>query len=379
MRQSAVRDVATSAADPVADVAVVGGGLVGLAVSFAAAERGLAVVLLDVDRPGAASRAGAGLLVPHFSAEGMRDGVSRFMAAARDEYPGYVRRIEERSGLPVPLHQSGAIEVARSTAECAALHNAAPTGAEHLTAAGVAELEPALAPTAGGVLYPGDGAVDNARLVDALASIVKHHPRVHIVRETAVEIALDLPSPSVIGAGGTRLSCSRVVLAAGAWSSAIRGLPRPIPVRPLRGQICTIRTTPLRHVVLSADVYMVGRNGDRTLVGSTMEDVGFDAGTTRGAIDGLRRSAAAACPALGPQMLLDAWSGLRPVTPDLLPILGPDHADPRLIYACGHSRNGILLAPITASVVCAMLAGDDVPWDLSPFAVSRFGRGARDR
>ncbi|MDQ3995564.1 MAG: FAD-dependent oxidoreductase [Gemmatimonadota bacterium] len=373
MRQTRLRDA--MAADVAADLVVVGGGLVGLATSVGAAERGMSVTLFAVDRPGAASRAGAGLLVPHYRGEGVHGEVARFMTAARDQYPAYVRTVEERSGIRIPLDQSGAIELASSAAQRAALYDAAPHDAERLTAAAVAEIEPALAPTAGGVLYPRDGAVDNMRLTDALASIVERDPHVRVVREAAVQVVLDRASPRVVGAAGTRAEGRRIVLAAGAWSGDVRGLPRSLPVRPLRGQICTVATTPLRHVVLGADVYMVARRGDRTLIGSTMEDVGFDAGTTPAAIERLRRAGAAACPTLGGEPLLEAWGGLRPATPDLLPILGVDPTDPRLIYACGHSRNGILLAPITAAVTCAIAAGDAVPWDLAPFAIARFHRG----
>lgn len=359
----------------VADLVVVGGGLIGLATSAAAAERGLSVALLAADRPGAASRAGAGLLVPHDSGEGVHGNVARFMTAARDLYAAYVPWVEERSGVPIPYYGSGALELAGSPEECASLHAAAPADAVRLTAADVAELEPALAPTAGGVLYPRDGAVDNVRLTDALASIVDRHPRVRVVREAAVRIAFDSGSPAVIGASGARAQAAHVVLAAGAWSGTVRGLPRPIPVRPLRGQICTIGTTPLRHVVLGPDVYMVSRNWDRTLVGSTMEEAGFDPATTAEAIDGLRRRAGAACPSLSRHSIIDAWSGLRPATPDLLPILGVDPHHDGLIYACGHSRNGILLAPLTAAITAAIAAGDDPAWDLSPFSIGRFGPG----
>jgi glycine oxidase len=355
------------------DLVVVGGGLIGLATTAAAAERGLSVTLLAADRPGAASRAGAGLLVPHYSGEGAHGAVARFMRAGRDLYPAYVSWVEEHSGLPIPLYRSGALELARSTAECAALHAAAPHDAVPLTAADVAELEPALAPTAGGVLYPRDGAVDNVRLTDALASIVERHPRVHVVREAAHRIALDSGSSTVIGASGAHVQAAHVVLAAGAWSGAIEGLPHPIPVRPLRGQICTVGTTPLRHVVLGADVYMVSRNGDRTLIGSTMEEAGFDSATTAEAIEALHRAAAAACPSLGRQPVIQAWGGLRPATPDLLPILGADSHHDRLIYACGHSRNGILLAPVTGAITAAIAAGDDPQWDISPFSIERFG------
>lgn len=366
-----------AAADVLADVVIVGGGLIGLATAAAAAERGLSVALLTADRPGAASRAAAGLLVPHYSGEGAHENVGQFMAAARDLYPSYVAWAEERSGIRIPFDASGALEIARSPAEYATLQAAAPPDSERLSPADVAELEPALAPCAGGVLYPRDGSVDNRLLTDALASIVECHPRVRVVREGAARVSTSSTSQVATGDAGTRVQGSRLVLAAGAWTAAIHGLPRHVPVRPLRGQICTVRGTPLRHVVLGADVYMVSRGGDRTLLGSTMEDVGFDARTTPASIEMLRRSAAAACRALKAEPVLDAWSGLRPATPDLLPILGPDRDYPELIYACGHSRNGILLAPITATIISAIAAGDDPAWDLAPFAIERFG-GARD-
>jgi glycine oxidase len=360
-----------TAPDAVADLVVIGGGLIGLATSAAAAERGLSVTLVATDRPGAASRAGAGLLVPHH-VQALDGAVERFMTAGRDLYPAYVLWVEERSGIRIPLDMAGALELARSPGECAALYDAAPDGAVRLTPRDVTELEPALTRSAGGVLYPQDGAVDNVRLTDALASLVGRHPRVRIVHDAALRIVLGSTSAAVIGASGARVHADRIVLAAGAWTGAIDGLPRPIPVRPLRGQICTVRTTPVRHVVLGGDMYMVSRGGDRTLIGSTMEEVGFDASTTGEAIGGLRRGAVAACPALRDQPLLEAWSGLRPATPDLLPIIGVDPEQPALIYACGHSRNGILLAPITAAVVSAIAAGEDPTWDLSPYSIGRF-------
>ena len=358
-----------------ADLAVIGGGLIGLATAVAAAERGLSVAIMAADRPGAASRAGAGLLVPHHSGEGARGGVARFMAAGRDVFPTYLPWVEELSGVRVPFHHAGALELARSRDEWQALRAGAPEDAIPLTERDVAELEPALAPTAGGVLYPRDGAVDNVRLTDALASIVERHRRVRVVRDAALRVDLDPASAAVVGQSGTRLAARHIVLAAGAWSALVQGLPRPVPVRPLRGQICTVATTPLRHVMLGPRVYMVSRNSDRTLIGSTMEDVGFDSATTGAAIDGLRRDATAICPPLGQQHQIDRWSGLRPATPDLLPILGVDPDDDRLIYACGHSRNGILLAPITATVTATIAAGEEREWDLSPFSIGRFEGG----
>ncbi len=357
------------------DIVVVGGGMVGLSVALAAADRGMAVSLVAVERPGAASRAGAGLLVPHYSGDAVRDSVIRFMVAARDLYPSYVAMLEERSGVAIPLSRGGAVEVARSSEECAALAAAAPPDATLLTASDIVALEPTLAPMAGGLLFPHDGAVDNVRLTDALSFLVSRHERVRTIAATASEIALDRGDAAVTTDGGTRVAAARVVLAAGAWSGSIHGLRRHVPVRPLRGQICTLRGAPLRHVVLGPDAYMVSRDGDRTLVGSTMEDVGFDPGTTTDAVAALCRFARTMCPAFDGAPVVAAWSGLRPATPDLLPILGPDPDYPALLYACGHSRNGILLAPLTGAIISSIAAGEDVRWDLSPFRIDRFAPG----
>jgi glycine oxidase len=356
----------------VADVIVVGGGIIGLATARAAALRGLSVAVFSVERVGAASRASAGLLVPHYSGEGATEAVARFMVAARDGYPSFAAAVEEESGAHVPLSSSGAIEVAGSADDLAALWAAAPADGERLLPADVAALEPSLAPVAGGVLYPKDGAVDNVRLTDALASIVRSHSRVRVIGEAARRLELGSADPAVIGENGSRVAGRRVVLAAGAWIGEITGVPRNVPVRPLRGQICTLAGAPLRHVVLGAEVYMVSRGGDRTLVGSTMEDVGFDARTTEAGTAALRTGAVAACPALADHPMLEAWAGLRPASPDLLPIIGADLDHPALFYACGHSRNGILLAPMTGSVVAAMVADEPPDWDVSPFAIGRF-------
>ena len=365
----------------VADVIVVGGGIIGLATARAAALRGLSVAVFSVERAGAASRASSGLLVPHYSGEGATDAVARFMAAARDEYPSYVAAVEEESGAHVPLSTIGAIEVAGSPDGLAALWAAAPVDGERLLSTDVSALEPSLAPFAGGVLYPKDGAVDNVRLTAALASIVQSHARVRVIGEAAGRLELGRGDPAVIGESGSRVAGRRVVLAAGAWIGGITGVPRNVPVRPLRGQICTLAGAPLRHVVLGPDVYMVSRGSDRTIVGSTMEDVGFDARTTEDAIATLRTGAGTACPPLADHPPLEAWAGLRPASPDLLPIIGPDPDHPELLYACGHSRNGILLAPITGSVLGAMVADERPDWDLSPFAIGRFesARAAANR
>jgi glycine oxidase len=168
------------------------------------------------------------------------------------------------------------------------------------------------------------------------------------------------------------VSAGRVVLAAGAWSASIPGVPHTLPVEPVRGQMLSVGTAPLGHVIYGGGGYVVPRGRNLTVVGSTMERVGFETGTTADAIASLERVASRVCPVLGKAPTIDRWSGFRPVTPDLLPILGADPEQPSLIYACGHSRNGILLGPLSGECAAALAVGEDPPVDVSPFAVSRF-------
>jgi len=162
------------------------------------------------------------------------------------------------------------------------------------------------------------------------------------------------------------------VLAAGAWTPAVEGLPRALPVQPVRGQILSLAGSPLRHVTYGAGGYAVPRGDGRTLVGATMERVEFDASVTEAGLAQVRATAAAICPALADRRMLNGWAGLRPVTPDSLPILGRDPDFAALVYACGHSRNGVLLAPLTGAVVADMVQGRAPAHDVTPFRPDRF-------
>jgi glycine/D-amino acid oxidase-like deaminating enzyme len=161
------------------------------------------------------------------------------------------------------------------------------------------------------------------------------------------------------------------VLAAGAWSSAIEGLPRALPVTPLKGQMLAVRSTCLRRSIAGDDVYLVPR-GDEIVIGATVEEAGFDLSIDESAIQRLRAAAVELCPVLADAPIVRRWAGIRPATPDRLPIIGPDPFERALIYACGHSKNGILLAPETAAIVARLALGDPAERDISRFSVTRF-------
>jgi glycine oxidase len=186
-----------------------------------------------------------------------------------------------------------------------------------------------------------------------------------------VGIAFGSSSVQVDTRSGQRIVGSKVVLAAGAWSREIAGLPRTLPIAPLKGQMLALVASQLRHAVASDAVYLVPR-GDEVVVGATVEHAGFDTSLNADAIEQLRLAAVVLCPTLADAPVARRWAGIRPATPDMLPILGLDPDQPSLIYACGHSKNGILLAPETAIVTARLAQGLPAGRDLSRYSVARF-------
>ncbi|GAC1647788.1 MAG: glycine oxidase ThiO [Gemmatimonadaceae bacterium] len=351
------------------DLIVVGRGLIGLMVAAALSRTGLQVMIVGEERPGAASRAAAGILSP--SVERAEGAAHVFAISARDRYPSYLADLRDATGVCVWLERSGVIQAARTEAEARALREALPSGAEWLDSASLSAAEPALAVGYGGAFHPRDGAVDNVSLHRAVDARVRGTPAIIGIVAGVSAIDVSAAAPVVHTTAGA-LSAGHVVLAAGAWIEGIRGLPRRVPVRPVRGQMISYVGARTRHVVYGAGGYVVPRGGTFTLVGATMEEVGFDSSNTAKGVARLRRIAACVVPDLKGVPTGTAWAGLRPVTPDLLPIIGPDPDVPALVYACGHSRNGILLAPLTADVVAAVISGNPAPVDIRPFAISRF-------
>jgi glycine oxidase len=198
-------------------------------------------------------------------------------------------------------------------------------------------------------------------------------PRIRRIRASVVRIETGERRAVATLSDGSAIEGSALVLAAGAWAGALDGVPRRIPVEPVRGQILVLDGAPLRHVVHTPAGYLVPRAAGRTLVGSTSEHAGFDASTTAAAIAALAAVAMRLCPPLLGAPPVAEWCGLRPMTPDGLPLIGREPRTPALVYATGHSRNGVLLAPLTGECVAALLAGESPPEDLASFAPDRFG------
>lgn len=342
-----------------ADVAIIGDGVIGLSTTYELARAGISCVVIGASNPGAASGAAAGLLAPSIGQ--LPADVAAFFNASLDLYPAWIEALREFDSELRLL--TGLIEVFASQQETG-------DGAERLSSTDLAALEPSLAAPFGGVVHARDGAIDNVRLISALRrSLERGAPVDRVDNDPVVRVALRTDGASLTLSSGETVEAGHAVLAAGAWSPLIEGLPRALPVRPLKGQMLAYESKLISHPVMGEDIYLVPR-GDEIAVGATAEDAGFDISTTPEGIDGLRRAAEALLPKLSEARVAREWAGLRPATPDRLPILGPDPEFPALIYACGHTKNGILLAPQTARTVVGVVAGKDE--ELAAFRVDRF-------
>lgn len=363
---------------------IVGGGVIGLAAAREAAGRGLRVTVLERGRlAGGASWAAAGMLSPLDEARGAGPFLDFAMASLR-LYGAWAREIEAESGRAIEYRESGKLVVALSESEAktlrdkAAVAREAGIGVEWIEPRSLRQGVPALAPTvAGGLLIRDDFRVDNRELGRALAECCRE--RCVDVRESTPVRAIDIRSGRVGGvtlADGGALEGDAVLVAAGAWSASLEGLPRPLPVRPIRGQMLAVRPrAPISaRVIGSADVYLVPRDDGRLLVGATVEDVGFEEANTAGGTEHLLAGALAVVPELEDAPIVESWSGFRPASADGDPLIGPDPEIRGLFYATGHFRNGILLSPITARVVAALLTGEEPRLLPAEFRCERLSR-----
>ena len=355
---------AVRTADASTDALIVGDGIIGLTAAFELARAGVRCRVLGSRREGAASGAAAGLLAPSVGHLPAR--ARPFFEASLRAYPELVAQLNAFEPSLRILH--GLIELLSNDPAGSNV----PRDATRCSADQVAQLEPSLVAPHGARLHDQDGAVDNQVLVRALRSALR---RAGLTVEAATVESLDAGPPLAVNtSAGERITAPWVVLAAGAWTPTIRGLPRQVPIEPLKGQMLSVGNPAdgqaLRHPVMGEDVYVVPREHE-TVIGATAEHAGFDLTVHDDAIGQLRRSAASFCPALAEGPVLRAWAGIRPATPDMLPIIGPDPEIANLLYACGHSKNGILLAPATAGAIRDLIVGQRAP-DLSAYSIARF-------
>lgn len=360
------------------DVIVVGGGAIGASCARELALTGRRVAVIEPGvSMGQAWRAAAGMLAPQIEANG-DDPLLRLGVAARSWYATAAPALQESTGIDIGLWQEGIASVAGDENEAQVLRSKVTSQQQSgyecqwLEPDDLRRQWPWLGPSVGALWAPQDGALDPELLVGAFLADAALHgsttisERVTTIRHTGSRVE------GVTTTSGA-YQADAVILAAGAWSGLIEGVPRRLPVEPVRGQMAALPWPREVHraIVYRKDCYLLARGGE-AVIGSTMEHAGFHPETTAEGLARILASTAALCPALLRAKLGRSWAGLRPVTPDGLPILGREPALEGLWYATGHGRNGILLAGITGSLLRALLEGEEPSHDLQPFSPDRF-------
>lgn len=373
------------------DVVIVGGGIIGGAVAFDLAQRGLRVAVLDrQELMHEASWAAAGMLSPAPDCPAAIPLVP-LARASLTLYPNFVDAVQEASGVRTGFRTGGAIEgifhgdAERELSTLVALHRGLGLACEPLSPEEALKTEPALGRDVRAAAFlPDECSVEPRALTAAVLGAAASAGAT--LCPGAEVSSLALQGNKCIGVKTTKgelFSAGQVVLAAGCWSSQISGVATFAPTLPVRGQMAALRNfgAPVRHVLRSEHGYMVPRGVDSpqtVVVGSTLENAGYEKRVTSGGIEKILAAANELVPELAKAEIVETWCGLRPGTPDQLPILGPAEVD-GLVLATGHYRNGILLAPVTAKLIGEWIAERraDFPWE--SFSPLRFLRANVDR
>jgi glycine oxidase len=349
------------------DVIVVGGGIIGLSLSIALHKRGVRVLVVERGEPGReASYAAAGMLAD--CPLEMPAALQTLAAASARMYPEFVHVLQDESGINVDLRDQGTLlftapEHLRGTAEFSAEHN---------FQAHLAELEPGLATTKTSVFYLKERSVDSRALTAAVLKAAKHRGVDISSGTTVTDLIFSDGRVAGVITDKTKYPAPCVVNCAGAWAGNLS--THRLPTRPVKGQMLAVAGAQhnlVRHVIRTPDVYLVPRTNGRILIGSTLEEAGFDKRTDATTIQRLHQSAIRLVPALKEALMLEAWAGLRPGTPDDLPILG-ETSTPGYFVATGHFRDGILLTPVTAHVMAQVITGTQPDHEIARFSPLRF-------
>ena len=358
------------ASSPAPDICIAGAGIIGLSLALELHHRGLHVTVLDQSAPlTEASTAAAGMLAagdPHNPPQ-----LRSLATLSLSLYPAFLDRLRALSGIRIPFQTHTTLQ---------ALPPGIPSTGRELTPADLAHLLPALTPGNHRFILLDENSLDPRQLATALLAAVRAtsidlRPNTPVLSTSSLNNAIEIYTPTGV------LHASRFVDCTGAWASITSRLPNlqiTLQVTPKKGQMLAVSvppSLPLSVVVRTSGIYIVprtsGPNAGRAIIGATVEDAGFDRTLHPFDINRLRNLAAALLPPLADASQLEAWAGLRPATPDGLPLLGALPAHPNHFIATGHYRDGILLAPATAHVMAQLLSGESPSISLAPFSPTR--------
>ncbi|MGA9353663.1 MAG: glycine oxidase ThiO [Terriglobales bacterium] len=361
------------------DVIVIGAGIIGLALAIELNKRGLRVLIVDKGEPGREASWAAGGMLADFPLE-MPLALRDLAAASARMYPEFVHELEDGSRLKIDLRDEGALVFIDHPIDPALDRpiNAAPAVSNSLSAVSqrsLAQLEPNLSTSKLSTLialHLAERSIDPRHLTAAAVAAAKHRGIDFSSGNQVLAVEVADGKATGVRTSKTRFGAATVVNCAGAWAGQIG--PYNFPTRPVKGQmLCVVmpQKEMVRHVIRTPSVYLIPRTDGRMLIGATQEEAGFDKQTVPETIQELHRSAIDLVPKLAEARILEAWAGLRPGTPDALPILGATET-PGYFVATGHFRDGILLAPVTAQVMAQVIAREKSEFDLKTFRPGRF-------
>ncbi len=390
-----------------ADVVIAGGGIIGAAVAYYASRKGLRVTLIDKPKSGRATSASAGGLWPVGESVGLGCGVIFHRSLAKKMptaggmhgpsslpscffdfalrsnamFPTLVEELRESADVDVEWEQGSLLYVLLDEADlrfARAVREYGPASdrTQWLTPEELSRDEPAVTrDVLGALVFLGDDQINPYKLADAFIEAAKSHGATVISHTEVTGVRIESRRVVKVEVSGDSIACGTFVNAAGAWAAQVgRMAGIELPIQPVRGQILGTETLPrmLSASLSTSDCYLLQKGHGEVIVGSTTEEVGFDAGVTPAAMKTLAAGAVRAVPSLAKAQVKRAWSGLRPATPDQLPILGPVQGVEGYLNACGHFRTGILNAPLTGQILAEMAAGESPSVTIEPFLLSRF-------
>lgn len=396
-----------------ADIVVIGGGVIGCAVGYYIAKRGLKVTLVDQPKRGRATSASAGGLWPLGESVGLGCGVIFYKAMAgmgklpmgvhapgqlprsfldfairsNSMYPELAEELRETSGMDIEFERTSLLFLMYDEGDVAfakPLWERCPCGrelTEWLTPEDLAKAEPAVTREIRGALrFHGDDQVNPYRLADAFRAGARNLGATILTHTEVTGLHVESGRVVAVETATGPIPCHLVVNAAGAWAAEIgRMVGLEIPVQPVRGQIIGTETLPrvISACLSTTDCYLAQKAHGEIIIGSTTEEVGFDVGVKADAIKTLAAGAVRAMPFLTDVRVKRVWSGLRPGTPDELPILGPVPGLEGYLNACGHFRTGILNAPLTGLLTAEIASGTQPSFSVEPFLLARFRPSAQ--
>jgi glycine oxidase len=350
------------------DAIIIGAGIIGLSLAIELKKQGLRVLGVEKGEPGREASWAAGGMLADFPGE-MPPGLLDLATASARMYPEFVRELENESGLKIDLRSLGTL-VLPGVETGAGLSPA--TTQSYALPRPLAEMEPALRFQGVPALFVKERCVDPRDLTAAAIAAARHRGVDFSSGDAVLAVEVESGKACGVRTSKAHFSAGMVVNCGGAWAGQIG--PHHFPTRPVKGQmLCVVMPEKelVRHVVRTPDVYLIPRSDGRMTIGATSEEAGFDKTVMPETIAQLRQSAIDVVPRLAEARILETWAGLRPGTPDKLPILGAT-ATPGYFVATGHYRDGILLAPVTAKVMGQMMTGQSLQLDVSKFSSGRF-------